>query len=263
MNSDATAKRMWILDSPVLGIPAANLVNGATGMVDIPVPSYLIECERGLVLFDTGIAPAASDDPESVFGAALEHMTLEYPAERKIQNQIENLGFSLDDVTHVVTSHSHFDHCGGLFLFPRAKHYIGAGEIRWAYWPDPPGVEHFDGHMFDTLRDADWTYIPKGANHSLFGDGSVTILSTPGHTPGELSMSVRLPSQNFILTGDTVHMRESLTDLLPGPVDYNSREAIESIMLLKRLAESEQARLLISHDPEDWAEFPHAPEAVR
>lgn len=255
-----TAAKLWALDAPMLTIPASNLVNGATGKVTIPVPAYLVQHEAGLVLFDTSITPEASDDPVAVFGAAADHMHVDYPPTKKLEHQLGQLGFEPADVTHVVTSHGHFDHVGGLYLFPGSKHYIGDGEIRWAYWPDPPGKAYFSGAPFESLRDANWTYIPQHVDHDLFGDGSVVVLSTPGHTPGELSLLVRLPSRNVILTGDTLHLRESLTDELPGPVDYNSRMAIDSIRRIGRLRETERATLLISHDPEDWAEYGHAPE---
>jgi N-acyl homoserine lactone hydrolase len=260
MTTSGTATKLWALDAPMLEIPASNLVHGAVGKVTIPVPAYLIEHPRGLILFDTTITPLASDDPVAVFGEATDSLRVDYPAERKLENQIHELGYRVGDVTHVVTSHAHFDHVGGLSLFPAARHYIGENEIRWAFWPDPPGKEFFSGEPFEPLRGADWTYVPQHVDHDMFGDGSVEVLSTPGHTLGELSLAVRLPNRTVILTGDTLHLRESLEHELPGPVDYNSRMAIDSIRRIARLRDERQAMLLISHDPEDWAEYGHAPK---
>lgn len=93
----------------------------------------------------------------------------------------------------------------------------------------------------------------------MFGDGSIVILFTPGPTPGELSLLVRLPDRNFILTGDTVHLREALTAVAPMPYDADVVQSLRSIRRLNLLKGSADATIWISHDPEDWAEFGHAP----
>jgi len=253
--------KLWTLEAPQLEIPMKNVINGASGTITIPCPAYLIQSERGLVLFDTSITPLAADDPVAVYGEALASLNLVYPPEFKIENQLRELGFSPADVGHVVTSHSHFDHCGGLDLFPDSKHYVGENEINYAFWPSPPGEEFFSGAPFEPIRGKDITYIPLHVDHDLFGDGSVVILSMPGHTPGNLSLLVRLGSgQNVILTGDTVHLRHSMSDLLPGPYDYSSRQAIDSIRRLGRLRQTMRATLMIAHDLDDYAEFGHAPK---
>jgi len=93
----------------------------------------------------------------------------------------------------------------------------------------------------------------------LFGDGSLVILFTPGHTPGELSLLVRLGSRNFVLTGDTVHLRAALENEIHFPVDADTAAAVQSLRRLKLLRDSADATVWITHDPEDWAEFQHAP----
>jgi N-acyl homoserine lactone hydrolase len=260
MEAPSRALKLWTLEAPQLEVPMKNLINGASGTVTIPCPSYLVQHERGLVLFDTSITPLAVDDPVAVYGEALASLNLFYPPEFKIDNQLRALGFSLEDVGHVVTSHGHFDHCGGIGLFPDAKHYVGENEINYAFWPSPPGVEFFSGAPFEPIRGKDILYVPLHVDHDVFGDGSVVVLSMPGHTIGNLALLVRLGSgQNVILTGDTVHLRHSMADLLPGPYDYSSRQAIDSIRRLGRLRQSLSAALLITHDLDDYAEFGHAP----
>lgn len=259
MTEIGTAK-LWALDAPKLDIPAANMVPFAEGRVTIPCPAYLIQHERGLVLFDTSLTPLACDDPVAVYGDALEHISVFYEPEQKLEYQLNALGYSTGDVTHVITSHSHFDHVGGLYLFPDARHFIGENEIRYAFWPDPPGENFFSGAPFEPLRGKDWTYIPQHVDYDIFGDNSVVILSMPGHTPGNLSLLVRLPSgRNVILTGDTAHLRHSLHDLTPGPFDWNSRMAVDALRRLRMLRDSNQATVIIAHDLDDWAQFGHAP----
>jgi N-acyl homoserine lactone hydrolase len=257
----AVADCLWILDSPSISVLAGNLKVGMTGKIRMPCPSYLVKHGDRLILFDTGIAPGVAEDP-AAFNSRYPHLELDYPLETRLTEQLTILGYEPSDVTHVVTSHAHHDHCGGLYLFPDAKHFIGADEIRWAFWPGPPGERNFDPACFEPLRSAQWHYIEKYRDHDMFGDGSIVILSTPGHTLGSISLLVRLVGQSYILTGDAVHMRETLRAPHAGVMDYDSRDAINSVMRLKMLADCEQARLLISHDPEDWAEYPRAPIPV-
>lgn len=255
----STATRLWALDSPTFTLDNGILMVGAQGTATIPMPAYLIEHPRGLVLFDTGLDPAAADDPEGVYGPLAEHLGLRFTREQRLDNQIEALGYRLSDVTHVVASHSHFDHSGGFYLFPEAKLYIGTGELRYALWPDPAGAAFFRQIDIERTRSFNWVHVPT--DHDLFGDGSVVILHTPGHTPGELSLLVRLAHRNFILTGDTVHLRQALENEIPMPYDANTELSVRSIQRLKLLRESADATVWISHDPEDWAEFDHAPKS--
>jgi glyoxylase-like metal-dependent hydrolase (beta-lactamase superfamily II) len=92
------------------------------------------------------------DDPVAVYGESLASLNLYHPPEFKIENQLRALEFSLEDVGHVVTSHGHFDHCGGIGLFPGAKHYVGKNEINYVFWASPPGVEFFSGAPFEPIR---------------------------------------------------------------------------------------------------------------
>lgn len=253
-------KRLWALDSPSFTLDAGILMVGASGEVTIPMPAYLIEHPRGLVLFDTGLVPEAADDPESIYGELAPHLGLRYSPDQRLDRQIEALGYRLDDITHVVASHMHFDHTGGLSLFPNAKMYAGEGDHRYAFWPDPAGAAFFRTADIEPTRSFDWHYIPSRVDHDLFGDGSMVILSTPGHTPGELSLLVRLPDRNFVLTGDTVHLRAALEQEIPMPYDWDTAEAIRSIQRLKLVRDTADATVWITHDPEDWAEFEHAPK---
>lgn len=253
-----TAKRLWALDSPTFTVDANTLMYGLTGRLTIPLPAYLIEHPKGLVLFDTGLVPDALEDPHAVYGDLADAITLTATADQRLDRQIRALGYELSDVTHVIASHSHFDHAGGLYLFPQAKFYAGQGELQHAYWPARIGAGFFRREDLDATRSFDWYEIP-GIDHDLFGDGSLVVLFTPGHTPGELSLLVRLPGRNFILTGDTVHLRAALDQEIHFPVDADTAAAVRSLQRLKLLRDSADATVWITHDPDDWAELRHAP----
>lgn len=246
-----TATRMWALEGPTFTLPANFLVLHEPGDVTIPVPCFLIEHPRGLVLFDTGIIAEASEQPLSVYDEqTLAFNQLAYSPDQRVDRQIERLGFSIGDVTHVVLSHLHDDHTGGLRLFPHADIFIGAGELPHAYWPHPPQRNLFRYRDIDPARDFTWHELDD--DHDIFGDGAVTVLRFPGHTPGSSGLLVRLPSRNLILTGDAVHLRSAIEKTMPMGGDWNTMESVRSIRRMVRLAKSIPADIWIGHDPQDW-----------
>ncbi len=253
------ARRMWALDCPTLTVDATTLMYGLSGMMTIPMPSFLIEHPHGLVLFDTGIAPEAIDDPVALYGQELaDGLGIEGTPDQRIDRQLQALGYRLENVTHVVSSHLHFDHAGGIHLFPHAKHYVGQGELPFAHWPAPIGAFCYRQDQLARIRDFDWHEVP-GVDVDLFGDGSLVLMHMPGHTPGELSLKVRLASRSFLLTGDAVHLRAALDQDFHFPIDWDTRQSLISLQRIKRLRESEGLTVWISHDPDDWAAHVHAP----
>ncbi|MHA4847967.1 N-acyl homoserine lactonase family protein [Rhodococcus sp. MSC1_016] len=250
----STALRMWALDAPTMDLDAGDLVVGAEGMITFPLPAFLIEHQRGLILFDTSFSPVLNDDPRAYFGDLAETLNIVTHPEQRIDRQLGKLGFRTEDVTHVVLSHTHSDHAGGLYLFPQAKFFVGPGEFDWAADPSAMQAHLMRPDDLAPTREFDWTTI-RTAQHDLLGDGSIQILHTPGHTPGELSCVVNLPSQSIVLTGDTVHLREGLDREAPDPHDWDPVAGRESIRALKRLRDDEGARIWIAHDPQDWSAF--------
>ncbi len=163
-------------------------------------------------------------------------------------------GYQPSQVDYVILSHGHFDHAGGLALFPKARCFVMKGELSYALSPEgeKPG---FMAEDFTPARSFNWTE-PTG-DHDLFGDGTITMLNTPGHTPGECSLMVRLKSQTVILTGDTLHFREQIETLEGLSSDFDPARAAESVKRLVEMERRGEGRLWINHAPEDWAANPH------
>lgn len=252
------ARRMWALDCPTLTVDASTLLYGLSGMLTIPMPSFLIEHDKGLVLFDTGIDPEAIEDAARVYGPELAAgLGIEGTVDLRIDRQVEALGYQTSDVTHLICSHLHFDHSGGHHLFPQAAFYVGEGEMSFAHFPEPIGAFCYIPAQLERTRGFDWREVIGDLD--LFGDGSLVIYSMPGHTPGEVSLKVRLASRTFILTGDAVHLREQLEKEYHFPIDADTVRATRTLRRLKRLRESEDATVWISHDPDDWSDLEHAP----
>jgi glyoxylase-like metal-dependent hydrolase (beta-lactamase superfamily II) len=133
--------------------------------------------------------------------------------------------------------------------------------MAYAYWPLPAARAVFLLEDLAPTRGFNWIELPR--DHDLFGDGSVVILQTPGHTPGEVSLQVRLPNRTVILTGDTCHFRVELEHATPmRGMCINEQQGIQSIRLLRMLRDTQNAQVWINHDRHDWAMMPHAPKYI-
>lgn len=251
--SKGVARRAWALDAPTLTVDKSILVTGTGGVnVTIPAPAFLIEHDEGLILFDTSLDPAAADDPGSVYGPLATTFQIDFPAERRLDRQIESIGFNVSDIRRIILSHSHFDHTGGLRLIPHAEGFVGARELRYAAQPDPALAGFYRKEDLDAARQIHWNELPVGYDHDLFGDGSITLLSLPGHTPGALGLKVALPSRTIIFAGDAAHLRENLVGTVGMPFDADSVSKLDSIRKLQLLQSQPDTTIWVSHDPEDW-----------
>ena len=97
-----SAIKLHPLDGAVITLDSGLITMGTHGPLSVPIPTFLIEHERGLVLFDTGLVPETWDDPRSVYGDLVDVFSLDCPPENTLEKQINKAGFQLADVTHVV-----------------------------------------------------------------------------------------------------------------------------------------------------------------
>ena len=92
-----------------------------------------------------------------------------------------------------------------------------------------------------------WIHSPNGPNDN--GDGSVTLVSTPGHTPGHQSLLVHLKHSRFIiLSGDVVHLEENFEKNIVPSLNTDQAESIASMEKARRLIARYKAALFINHD---------------
>jgi N-acyl homoserine lactone hydrolase len=179
---------------------------------------FVIEHSRGLVLFDTGSAPETAEDISAYWGEDVA-AGLPYQIERReiIDGQLFDLGYRCDEVHYVVVSHLHIDHAGGLRFFNKAEIVVHKDELADALCP-PPGFNDGSYNLSDFLPIRNNKVRKLEDDCDLFGDGSVIVLHTPGHTAGHCSLLVDLPhTGRVILPGDACFCQSAL-DLatLPG-----------------------------------------------
>lgn len=245
--------RLIALDAGSMVVAASDHMSRGEGIRRMPFPAFLIEHPAGLVLFDTGLGDAAYDDP-GYFGPAAAVHEPAFDPEQRIDRQLRRLGVQPEHVRIVILSHCHSDHVGGLLHFPDAEVIVGPGELEWAQHL-PEGASRFV-RWREQLAPAmpfAWRFV-SGPQHDVFGDGSLVALHTPGHTPGHLSLLVRLPSRNIILSGDAAHFREAFDQRITDPHDWDEDAALTSMQRLAELTD-EGTDLWIAHDAGDWERF--------
>ncbi|MDA3624077.1 N-acyl homoserine lactonase family protein [Saccharopolyspora sp. WRP15-2] len=249
-------RRLWALDAPQLTVDRGLLVVGAGGEpVTIPAPSFLIEHDEGLMIFDTGLAADGAGDPAAAYGPVAEAFQIDFPAEHRLDRQIEALGFQTSDVRQVIISHLHFDHTGGLVHFPGAEGFIGAGEMRYARTADPVLHGFFREQDLDAAAKIRWRELPAGYDHDVFGDGSVTLLSLPGHTPGSLGLGLRFQDRYLVLSGDSAHLHGNVDATIGMTLDADTVGKLDSLRKLRLLESRPDTTLWVNHDPADWQEY--------
>jgi len=215
----------------------------------IPVSSFLIVHPQGKLLFDTGIHCDALVDPVARLGKRIaSYFALRSRAGEDVVSQIASLGLQPDDIRYVVNSHFHFDHCGCNALFPRAQFLVQRAELSAAR-AEPTRYDKKDW-------DLPLEYCEVEGEHDVFGDGSVLLLPTPGHTPGHQSLWIRAGDAQFILTGDACYTREHLEKTILPMNTFDAAQMTESMGRLRSLRDRQGATLLYGHDAEQWGALP-------
>lgn len=227
--------------------------------ITIPVSMFVIDHPKGLVVFDTGNNKAISDGTancKTYWAPGLcDFLKPSQRAEDVIDMQLTKLGYSADKVKVVVTSHGHLDHIGNIESFPNAIHALQRKELYQAWFP-----EKFQGRtspgsfvMADIDNAREFTYLELDGDYDLFGDGSVMILSTPGHTLGHSSMKVKMASgRTIIMSQDAIWMQENL-DGYPASLNYSIKDYTASLNRLKFMRDLEGADLFMAHDQDQYA----------
>jgi len=169
--------------------------------IRLPVPAYLVETETERILIDTGLHPAAVADPDAHYGRPGALGFFELEQEESIAEQVD-----LSTVTLVVLTHLHFDHAGGLPLIPASVPVV-VQRAEWEAGHDRAAVER-NFFLPRDYADAPADLRLLDGDHDLLGDGSIELLSTPGHTSGHQSVRIG----DLVLGADVAYFASGLDD---------------------------------------------------
>jgi len=207
--------------------------------IRFPVPAYLVETDRERILIDTGLNPSAVDDPQGYYERP-EAGLFELGLDADIAAQVD-----VGTLTRVVLTHLHFDHAGALALLPSSVPvFVQRSEWEGAHDAATVRRNFFYPRDYQALEDRDVVLVE--GDHDLLGDGSVTLLLTPGHTPGHQSVMV---GERLVLGGDVAHFSATLDDKrFPTFADNFSAQA-RSADRLRQLRDSGMT-VVPGHDPD-------------
>jgi len=240
---------------------------GLTGPCRFPVYGVLIDHAEGKFLFDTGFDLAH-------VGKTVAWTEPMQSALQTIPAQLELAGFRPEEISHVVNSHYHLDHCGGnryckhattvchaceleTLRAPPAKEEIGYSEISFA-----PGLRAKAGPAAEVVGAATDIFTPRF--ETLTGDqeiaNGVFLFETLGHTAGHYSLLVKLSNRRpMLFTADACYTQQNLDLMCIQAGNHDPAEARRSLQHLKDLAEKHDAELFFSHDPQSWPAYLRAP----
>ena len=208
---------------------------------------YLIKHAQGWLLWDTGVSDAvaampnglAPSDPKAVF----------WRRPKTLAAQLDQLGVTPADIKAMAVSHTHPDHIGNVEMFPTTMLYVQKAEYEWPGANSEPRFK--PAHPVTKLE----------GDRDVFGDGSVTILSTPGHTPGHQSLLVKLPHTGaLVLSGDAVHFKSNWDNRVVPANNFSKEQTLASMQKISDTLAKEKAQLWINHDKAQRDGLKMAPE---
>ena len=235
--------RLTVIDCGYLrfeDVTAFGLTNAETTVREMFVPCYLVQHPGGNLLWDAGLDPDLVGQGEVVLqpGAFMSY-------EVSIIDQLNEIGLAPADIDVIAISHMHFDHVGAGKLFPDATLLLQQAEYSAAF--DNPGSNPVYAYeTYSTLADNPRRLIE--GDHDVFGDGSVQLISSPGHTAGHQVLLVRLANTGAILlSADLYHFEES-PEMRRVPVfNHNAAQTIAAMERIENIVEVENAQFWIGH----------------
>ena len=192
---------------------------------------YLIKHAQGYMLWEMGVGDELANVPEG------RGSFTRWRLARTLASQLDEIKVKPSDVKFVAASHTHPDHIGNVELFPQAMLLMQKAEYEW---PGANNAPRFKPSHPATKLEGDY---------DVFGDGSVTLLSTPGHTPGHQSILVRLARTGPILiSGDATHFRENWDYRRVPSFNVDVQKTLTSMDRIAAILAHTRAQFWIHHD---------------
>jgi glyoxylase-like metal-dependent hydrolase (beta-lactamase superfamily II) len=207
---------------------------------------YVIKHGSDYMVWDTGYLPGSTENATN----------------KPIAELLGQINVKPDQVKFVGISHFPADHTGQLAPFANATLLIGKGDWDGINANPPMGGANVGG--FKEWMGTSRKVKPLTADEDVFGDGSVIVFRTPGHTPGHTSVLVRLKEKGpVVLLGDAAHFHENYeSNGVPG-FNFDRAQTVASLERIKAIEKNLKATVIIQHDPRDIDKLPAFPNAAR
>jgi len=257
----ATVERMYVFNCGESTVPD---VSRWTPGVNVGQPGafsancYLIRHAKGWMMWDSGINDNVATMPK---GFQRGKLSPHYILRKPLRVALSEIGVDPTKIEHVAFSHTHGDHVGNGNLFTGATLYMQQAEYDIAFGPEAVSKWNFEVTSYDKLR-ANET-VKLNGDHDVFGDGSVILIATPGHTPGHQSLLVRLPKTGpVVLSGDMVHLQDNWNARRAPSFNFNVEQSMQSMDKVAAIMQKTGAKLWINHDKAQSDAIPKAPKYI-
>ncbi|GAB5525528.1 MAG: N-acyl homoserine lactonase family protein [Roseivirga sp.] len=244
---------MYVFDVGKIQVNDISQLNGGKE-VEAPVyftnTAFLIRHPKGDLIWDTGFA-------DSVVNHPIGDVTSPYYStmEKSLISQLNGIGVSPAEVEYMAVSHKHPDHSGNMSLFSESTIILQKAEYSALFESDAPGI--LLNGLFDNK------FIKLDGEHDVFGDGSVLIIPTPGHTQGHQVLYVDLPETGpIVLSGDLWLFNTGIKSQSIPLFNEDSSQTSASWEKINSLLENKKAILWVQHDMDQMMKIPHAPKAL-
>jgi N-acyl homoserine lactone hydrolase len=215
--------------------------------VQLVFSCYLIKHGDDYMVWDSGFGKGAG----------------ERAPKETLPEQLSKLELKPENVKYIAISHYHGDHVGQVDQFPKSTLLIGKAD--WEVLTDPAKKSP----MANPATFAPWIsggakVEPVAGDLDVFGDGTVTMLNTPGHTPGHHSLMVKLKEKGYVmLTGDLAHFQENYNSNGVPMFNTDRTYTLSSLDRFKKIAANVKATVIIQHDARDISKLPVFPAAAK
>jgi N-acyl homoserine lactone hydrolase len=238
--------RLYVLDCGIITPP--NVDNYGLKVNEVAdtrmvTPCFLIAHPRGTLMWDTG------EIPDGAFkdGGSPQKLN-NYTVDRPLLPQLAAIGYTPADITYLGLSHYHGDHVANASLFGKSTWIVQKGDRDAILAPRAAASRVPDPKFFEGLTNSK-TILLNGEDHDVFGDGTVVIKSTPGHTPGHQSLYLKLANTgNVLLSGDLYHYPEEITYKKVPNFDTDGEQTRKSRAVIEDFVKANHAQLWIQHD---------------
>ena len=232
-----------------------NLEREQVKQPDFVNSSYLIVHPKGTLQFDSG------GIPDSAFKGDGKLVTEGVQsADKPLMPQLAAAGFKPSDITYFALSHYHADHTGNANAFANATWITQKAERDFMFSEKPEGI--IAPASYSALKDAK-TKILDNEDFDVFGDGTVRLISAPGHTPGHQVLLVKLPKRgSVLLAGDLYHYPEEREKGILPTFEFNADQSRAARAKVEALLEQTKAELWIEHDMATHDKLPKPPAYV-